>query len=95
MKILVDNGYKKCSGDYNGATLWQKRVDSERVCETNERLFINVWEYSEFTHSFEVEITAEYKAKWWVLKVYSLGEEQLTNELQDIEQTLIKLFNAI
>lgn len=94
-------GYKYYKQPYEWpvtfSCLWQKRVDSDIVCETNDRLHINIYEfaYHEGKSSFEVEITAERNGLWWKLKCYSLDEKGLEERLSDIEDVLVKMFCSI
>lgn len=75
--------------------LYQKRVDSINVCDTNERLYINVRQYNiDNRKSYEVDITAEKNGSWWILKAYSINENEL-NKLPEIELKLIHIFNAL
>ena len=43
----------------------------------------------------DVSITAEKKSKWWTLKAYSLTIDEVLNDIKEVEQDLIKMFNAL
>ena len=100
--LITDNGYKQFKEKHEHPctykTLLQKRVESEQVCELNDRLSINidVHEYdlgkSKY-ESYEVSIVAEKRGKWWKLSCYSLTRKEIANELKEVEETLIRLFN--
>ena len=100
--LKEEQGYKeykeKFEHPYTYKTLLQKRVDSKHVCECNDRLSINI-NVAEFDlghtkhESYEVEIVAEKRAKWWKLSCYSMTRNEIASGLKDVEQTLIKLFN--
>ena len=98
--FLKDKGYtpypQRAPG-YEHKTLWQKRIDNESVCETNDKLFINISEYlfSGMDITFEVSITAEKNGVWWDLKCYSLNFYETENRLEEIENALIKMFNTL
>lgn len=96
MEVLADFGYKKGDGNYGeNKSLYQKQAESNAVCETNERLFVNIWEYTYTSYkSYEIEIVAELTGIWWILKAHSLKEEELSR-LPEIENILVRLFNAI
>jgi len=103
--FLKNEGYKLypqlVEYPYTKRNLWQKQISNERVCETNEKLFINVLqyqfeEYTEVEHEkFEVYIVAEFHEKWWDIKCYSLSQEEIIYDLHSLESTLIKMFNTI
>lgn len=102
MKYLIEKGYKEYSDSlYENRKLFQKEVESEAVCELNENLAVNVFEWDHSMYNpksvlmYEVEITAERKGQWWKLCSYSYTAEELEEKLEFIEQTLIKLFNTI
>lgn len=81
--------------------VWQKRIDNERVCETNDKLFINIkeWQMEEYKDNpppkYTIEIVAEYNKLWWQLGCYSLSEQELIEKHDEIVEILIKLFNTI
>jgi hypothetical protein len=100
--LTTEQGYKeykeKFEHPYKYKTLLQKRVDSECVCECNDKLSINI-NVSEFdlgdrTHeSYEIEIVAKKRAKWWKLSCYAMTRTEITRGLKYVEETLIRLFN--
>lgn len=101
--FLLEKGFKEypeknINYPYTQRCLYQKRVESESVCETNDRLSINVREYRILEASqstYEVDIVAEKDGLWWELKAYSLNEAELVAKLDSIEDRLIKMFNSI
>lgn len=100
--FLKSNGYRYYPGRFEWPlaekALYQKRVENESVCETNDGLFINVHlvRYMDSSNrSFEIEITAEKTELWWKMMAYSLSENELFERLSEIENTLTKMFNSI
>lgn len=102
-KFLIDKGYK-CypqivKWPYIKNNLWQKEVESKRVCECNNRLHLNIREYeieNEYNiETYTIEIVAEYNGMWWTLNSYSLSKESLIERHDEIHDTLIRLFNEI
>lgn len=101
-QLLDKHGYKCYPQNRPGSVeyLYQKRVKSKSVCETNDRLYINVKEQTinirndEWTR-YTVEIVAEKRKLWWSLNAYSLTAKELKKRLVYLEKTLVKLFNAI
>lgn len=86
---------------YTFKTKLSKRVESKSLCECNEKLSIyitvvkmNVGD-GRFYNGVDVGITAEKKSKWWVLKAYSMGIDEVLNDIKEVEQDLIKMFNAL
>jgi hypothetical protein len=79
-------------------SLFQVTVPSLAVCETNDKLSINIekWQFH-FSEkpSYEISITAERGGEWWDLKCYSVNEENLIKNLESIRSTLIMMFNSI
>ena len=81
---------------------FQKHVKSDSVCETNDRLSVNV-ALTSFTvpntsnviNSVNVEITAEKKSKWWNINCYSMTTVECMEQFDEVESTLIKMFNTI
>lgn len=107
-KFLKDKGYKEYTvseSDLNSfttfKTLLKKSVDSEVLCECNDNLCIDVSIASQHFLSgtvlnrAEISITAQLHNKWWNLKCYSLTPEEAIVQFDEVEQTLIKLFNTI
>ena len=97
-----EQGYKEYKEQfehpYTYKTLLQKRVDSEQVWECNDRLSINInvaeFDLGDRKHeSYEIEIVAEKRAKWWKLSCYSMTREEIASGLKEVEETLIRLFN--
>lgn len=85
---------------YTFKTSLSKRVESESVCDCNDKLsiFITVSQIhiNDILHeSVDISITADKNSKWWVLKSYSLSKNEVIQDLLDVEKTLIKLFNQI
>ena len=94
------------SEEYKGTIIdhpkyfFQKHVESESVCELNNKLFINVeishFEIANNLHEYiNVEIRAEKYGKWWILACYSLKFIELEKNIFEIENRLIKIFNAL
>ena len=100
--LKTEHDYKEYKEEYEHPykykTLLQKRVESEAVCECNDKLSINI-KVSELdlggrTHeSYKIEIVAEKRSKWWNLSCYSMNRNEITSDLKDVEQTLVRLFN--
>lgn len=91
---------QKYEHPYLFKTLLQKTVESKDVCETNDKLSIDislsVFDIGHSTHkSIEIEIVAEKNNKWWKLSCYGLSVEEMKTDLLTMEETLINLFNAI
>ncbi len=85
---------------YAWSALYQQQLtelETKAVCETNGKLFIHVEEYRFKGDSlkYTVQIIAERNDLWWTLNAYSLSETELYTRIEEIENTLIKLFNAI
>jgi hypothetical protein len=91
---------------YEYKNLYQRRVQEDTetnvVCETNDRLHINIIE-TKFvdrpeqinTPSYSMEIVAELNGIWWALNSYALSGNDLVVRFDELEKTLIKLFNTI
>ena len=100
--LKTEHNYKEYKENYEHPytykTSLQKRVESEAVCECNDKLSINIV-VSEIDlgnkkhESYEIEIVAEKKSKWWKLSCYSMNRDEITSDLKDVEQTLVRLFN--
>lgn len=108
IKFLSNKGYKEYPvkpSDLNSfttfKTLLQKSVDSKVLCECNDNLCIDVNISSQHFLSgtildrAEISITAQRHNKWWNLKCYSLTPEEAIDQFDEVESTLIKLFNTI
>ena len=102
--LKTEHNYKEYKKEYEYPykykTLLQKHVESEAVCECNDRLSINIkvseLDLGDKTHeSYEIEIVAEKRSKWWNLSCYSMNRGEITSDLKDVEQTLIRLFNYV
>lgn len=105
INLLIDeHGYKEYEEEYSHPYLFkcllQKRVNSDSVCETNNKLNIdiNVSKMdlgSNVYESYDVKIVAEKNGLWWNLSCYSMNRGELLEKLTEVENTLIKLFNSI
>ena len=86
---------------YTFKTKLLKRVESESVCECNDKLsiYITVAQMDVIadvrSNFVDVSITAEKKSKWWTLKAYSLTIDEVLNDIKEVEQDLIKMFNVL
>lgn len=98
--FLKTLGYKLFPGKpewpYLIKNLYQKAVESDRVCDLNKvlRIDVNEYQFDGGYLSYEVRIIGQHGI-WWNLGCYSLSEEQLLDQLETIELTLVKLYNAI
>lgn len=99
--LLATLGYKPYkqhfAWPYTHKLLWQKQVDSKVVCQLNDKLFVDILEYS-FENEpckYVISITAQKYNKWWDLQCYSLIEEDLHNELSVIEEKLVKIWEVL
>lgn len=97
------HGYKQYPQNYEYPYIYkallQKRVNSKSVCETNDKLHITI-EYSLFDAfenygRYQIGIRAEKNELWWDLKAYSLSDDEILSRIEEIEKTLIELFNKI
>ena len=105
-QLLTDEGYKEYpsilpQSKGTRSRHFQRRIVSERVCETNDHLFINVY-FHEFqfgdetsNQSYKIEIIGEYQEDWWDLNVYGLSDQDVLTKLKTYENILVKLFNAL
>lgn len=102
--LLTRRSYKKypqrIDYPYIDRNLYQHALtdlETNAVCETNNRLFININEYMfvDCPYKYEVDITAERHGIWWILKAYSFTAEELTKNIEFVENELIKMFNSI
>ena len=100
--LKTEHNYKeykeKYEHPYTFKTLLQKRVESESVCELNDRLSINMVvseiDLGDKTYeNYVIEIVAEKRSKWWKLSCYSMNRKEVMSDLKDVEQTLVRLFN--
>lgn len=96
-EFLESKGYYHFdSGVTNG---FSKKVESDALCETNNKLTIVVNEWvpplPDHPTSTSVSIRAEKRGIWWNLQAYSLGEGEIYEKLDEIEKDLIKIFNAL
>lgn len=103
-EFLIKRRYRKYPGrpeyPYMMKNLYEHRLtdlETNSVCETNDRLCIHINEY-QFKDShpqYEVSIVAERHSLWWDLKAYSLNAEELVNKIESIENNLIAAFNSL
>lgn len=103
---LITLGYKEfnCSHlkDYQKYFL-QKRFESKSVCDTNDKLFINItyndlksiYLGSNLNNTFDIELMAEKNNQWYNLKCYGVNENELLENLYRIENNLINAFNTL
>lgn len=102
IKLIISKGYsaraEEVNWPYEFKNVYQRRItETDAVCETNEKLFININEYKfhGISESLDVEIIAERSGIWWTLKAYSLNHNDVFLRLDEIEKKLIQFFNAI
>ena len=99
--LVTEHGYKEFKEDYEYPyvykSLLEKRIENESVCETNNKLYIHirVAVFEGTNGLFTVEIVAEKKSLWWNLSCYSLNSKEIQDNIEEVEQTLVKLFNSI
>ena len=101
---LLELGYKEWKNyylkDYQEYFL-QKRVESKSVCDTNEKLFIDVIYNNlktisdNLNNTFDIELMAEKNSQWYDFKCYGVNENELLENLNNIEQNLINAFNIL
>lgn len=106
-EFLESRGYKwfphplEKSNEFAEKNSYQRKVESEALCECNGNLCVNIreWKWLSVMEkgrvSYEIELTAERKGKWWNFKVYCINKKELETQLEEIEKTLVKLFNQI
>jgi len=104
VKFIISKGYstreENVSWPYEYKNLYQRRVkdfETESVCETNDKLFLNINEYKfhNIEPGYNVEIIAERSGLWWTLNSYNLKGNDVYVRLDEIEKKLIQFFNAI
>jgi len=92
--LLSERGYRKHYQD-NGTCLWQSRRDFLPLCKCDDKTWINVIVYPEYSQC-EVEITAEaVDGTWFKLRAYSLSISDLPSKIADIETRLIAAWKAV
>ena len=106
--FLLQVGYKmwKEKVDSIGVVQhYQKRVDPQYpdvpLCSTNEKLFINITHYSYYlpdgrsSEGFELYLVHERPdERWCDLKIYSISEQDLLDNLEKYEHTLISMWKV-
>ena len=100
VKFLIKRGYKEYKQkeeDGFKKRIFQRMIDSNLVCDTNDNLAIQVRffdiETSDYKNqSFQVDLCAEKNELWFDLKVYSITESQLVEKLDIIEMQLKQMF---
>lgn len=110
MKFLLDTGYKHWNtetvkGLDGYIEFFQKRMDKDEVfpyplCATNDKILINI-SHSVFTiqdqkhDSYEMYLVHENQDGYWCdLKIYSLNEEDIRQNINYLEQKLLKLWGV-
>ena len=102
--LKIEHGYREYKqqndSNFTYKTLLQKRVDSECVCECNDRLSITInvsllYLSDSYYESYEIEIVAEKNKMWWKLSCYSMTRDEIKGRLKEVEETLVRLFNNI
>ena len=101
-KDFTNEGYRKykvhIEAPLTHKAHWQKKVDSAVVCELNEALHINIYEWGfEFqdTLSYDISIVAQIKGDWYKLQAYSISSDTIDTKLKQFEDTLVKMINGI
>jgi len=106
--FLLQTGYRmwKEKVDSIGVVQnYQKRVDSQYpnapLCSSNEKLFINITYYSYhlpdggMSEGFEVYLAHGIESDIWCnLKIYSVSEQQIVDDLYQLEGKLIKMWEV-
>lgn len=106
--FLLQVGYKMWNEKVDSIGVvqnYQKRVDSQYpdvpLCSTNEKLFINITHYSYHLpdgrsfEGFEIYLVHENKSGIWCdLKIYSLSEQRLVDNLHRLEDNLIGMWEV-
>jgi hypothetical protein len=105
IELIKSKGYKEFkSGLYADRLCFQRRVESEVVCECNDRLHINIFCHPKdnilhlvpnANDSYEMQIVAENKSVWYDLKAYGLSEDDISENIETLENNLIKMFNSL
>ncbi|MNQ49292.1 hypothetical protein D3C85_631990 [compost metagenome] len=107
MQYLIDNGYKNYQTETDSlgtVEKWQKRVDTKPefsrypLCHCNDKLFLNIEGY-DYTigevkyHSYSIFLVHENKhGEWCDLKIYSISEEELVDNLKRYELQLLDMW---
>lgn len=78
-----------------------KRTTSAQECTSNKKpvqIVVNPHEYDyngKICRSVTVDITAEFHGLWWKLEAYSLSPKETIKELDKIEASLVKAWEAL
>ena len=103
-KFLEKRGYKFYKNIFhNNLCDWYayKCTESKRECTSNETpvqvvVTPHIAKYnSTICKSVEVDLTAEFNGVWWKLKAYSLSEKDVIKNLEMIEMSLVKAWEAL
>ena len=104
-KFLEERGYKFYRDYIDRANLcdWYacKRTESKRECTSNEKpvqVVVSPHQYDyngKISKSVEVSITAEFNGIWWKLDAYSLAPVDVIKNIDMIEASLVKAWEAL
>ena len=104
-KFLEERGYKFYRNYIDRANLcdWyaSKRTESKRECTSNNKPVQIVVTPHKYVHgsisqtSVEIDLTAEFNGQWWQLKAYSLAPVDAIKNLDMIEKSLVKAWEAL
>lgn len=96
INTLTSLGYK--FSKQHDSNLYQRKIDTDFVCDLNDKLHFNIKEYElpiVNTISYTIGICAEKKDIWYDLKIYSLNEEELMNNLEKLEKQLLTMWSTL
>lgn len=101
--FLEARGYKFYKNYIDRGFDWYacKRSESKRECTSNEKppqIVVNPFKhtYGDATvESVTVDVTACFNGLWWKLEAYSLSPKETIKELDKIEASLVKAWEAL
>ena len=101
--FLEKSGYKFYKNYIDRGFDWYacKRSESKRECTSNEKPVQIVVTPHKYVHgsisqtSVEIDLTAEFNGQWWQLKAYSLAPVDAIKNLDMIEASLVKAWEAL
>ena len=100
--FLEKENFKKVNRhiDDKECLLYVRPTKSKFNCELNDKspqLSVKIYDLSNFIEDvtqIQIEMTGEYKDKWCNPMIYSLNPEELIRSLDNLESTLIKLWET-
>lgn len=89
-------------GNHIGWVAYRPVPHEVRACETNDtkrlQLVIHPYQYpinGDLYSSVELQVTGEYNKVWYQLRAYSLSPDEVTEQLDTIELSLVKAWNNL